>query len=68
MDPSDVIMSSAKIKNWTPTNHDDKGADYDIAAANELLEASRVDLTVKDLTKDHGQIQSPELKPGFKML
>ena len=39
------------------TNHDDKGADDDIATANELLEASRVDLTVKDSTKNQGQIQ-----------
>ena len=57
VDPSDVIMLSGKMNNWRPTNHDDKGADDDIAAANELLEASRVDLTVKDSTKNQGQIQ-----------
>ena len=44
------IMSSAKMNNWAPTNHNDKGADDDVAAANELLEASRVDLTIEDLT------------------
>ena len=32
------------------TNHNDKGADDDIAAANELLETSGVDLTIKDST------------------
>ena len=39
------------------TNHNDKGADDDIAAANELLETSGVDLTIKDSTSKPRQNQ-----------
>ena len=44
------VWLSCHHEHWALTNHNDKGADDDIAAANELLEASRVDLTIEDLT------------------